>query len=177
MVEIGSIVPLVYARREEVDGIIYGGTRVNTNLLWSQVLSLGGDQMLRAIYLVGEGDDRPDSMELDPEQFALGNNLLGSYDLDINDTSRVSIYYSNDGGRLVNADHIAGRTPANDPGNSQTGDVYAVRGLNGAFGPNFSYAYKPSTQTSFGLFGWIGNGMCHRVTRASAPSSAPAPAL
>ena len=33
-----------------VDGVAYGGVRVNTNLLWSQVLSLGGDQLLRAIY-------------------------------------------------------------------------------------------------------------------------------
>ena len=133
VVELGSTVPLIYSRRETVDGVTYGGVRVNTNLLWSQVLSLGGDQLLRSIYLVGEGDTRADSMELDAEQFALGNNLLGSYDLDINDTSRVSIYYSNDGGRIVNADHIAGRTPANDPGNSQTGDVFAVRGATAAF--------------------------------------------
>jgi hypothetical protein len=169
VVELGSTVPLIYSRRETFDGVTYGGVRVNTNLLWSQVLSLGGDQLLRSIYLVGEGDERADSMELDVEQFALGNNLLGSYDLDINDTSRVSIYYSNDDGRIVDADHVAGRTPANDPGNSQTGDVFAVRGANGAFGPNFSYAFKPTTQTQFGLFGWIGNGMCYRVNPSLRP--------
>jgi hypothetical protein len=108
-------------------------------------------------------------MELDPEQFALGNNLLGSYDLAQNDTSRVSIYYSNDGGRIVDADHIAGRTPANDPGNAPGDDVFAVRGANGQWGPNFAYASKPSTQTSFGLFSWIGNGMCYRVNPSLRP--------
>jgi len=174
VVELGSTVPLIYARRETVDGVTYGGVRVNTNLLWSQVLSLGGDQLLRSIYLVGEGDTRADSMELDPEQFALGNNLLGSYDLDVNDTSRVSIYYSNDGGRLVNADHIAGRTPFNDPGNYSNppkngADVFTVTGANNVTGPNFSYANKPSTQTAFGLFSWIGNGMCYRVNPSLRP--------
>ena len=169
VVELGSTVPLIYARRETVGDVTYGGVRVNTNLLWSQVLSLGGDQLLRSIYLVGEGDNRADSMELDVQQFALGNNLLGTYDLDQNDTSRISIYYSNDGGRLADADYIAGRAPAEDPGNSGTGDVFAVRGTGGTFGPNFSYAYKPSTQTSFGLFSWIGNGMCFRANPSLRP--------
>lgn len=169
VVELGSTIPLIYSKRESFEGITYGGVRVNTNLLWSQVLSLGGDQLLRSIYLVGEGDARTGSMELDPEQFALGNNLLGSYDLEVNGTSRVSIYYSKDGGRLINADHIAGRFPTSDPGNSQTGDVFAVRGAGGTYGPNFSYANKPSTQTSFGLFGWIGNGVCYRVNPSLRP--------
>ena len=62
VVELGSIVPIVYARRETIDGVSYGGVRVNTNLLWSQVLSLNGDQLLRGIYLIGEGDDRAGSM-------------------------------------------------------------------------------------------------------------------
>ena len=169
VVELGSTVPLIYARRETINGVSYGGVRVNTNLLWSQVYSLGGDQMLRSIYLIGEGDTRANSMELDAEQFALGNNLLGSYDLTPNNRSRIAIYYSNDGGRIVDADHIAGAAPADDPGNSQTGDVFAVRGLNDTYGPNFSYAFKPSTQTAIGNFSWIGNGVCYHVNPSIAP--------
>ena len=163
VVELGSVVPLVYAKREVIEGVTYGGIRINTNLLWSQVLSLGGDQLFRGIFLVGEGDDRANAMELDPEQFALGNNLLGSYNLNVSDTSRVSIYYSDDGGRLLRGDHIAGRRPASDPGAAPGDDVFQVRGDGGVWGTNFSYAYKPSTQTSFGLFNWIGNGMCFRI--------------
>lgn len=163
VVELASVIPLVYARRETLAGVTYGGIRVNTNLLWSQILSLGGDQLFRGIFLVGEGDNRANSMELDAQQFALGNNLLGNYDLAQNNTSRLTVYYSNDGGRIVDTDYIAGRAPAADPGNAPGADVFAVRGAGGVWGPNFAYAYKPSTQTSFGLFNWIGNGVCYRV--------------
>jgi hypothetical protein len=52
---LGSIVPLVYTNKETIASIEYGGVRVNTQLLWSQIYSLGGSQMLRAIFLVGEG--------------------------------------------------------------------------------------------------------------------------
>ena len=38
---LGSIVPLVFANRRTEGGITYGGVRVNSQLLWSQLLSLG----------------------------------------------------------------------------------------------------------------------------------------
>ena len=175
VVELGSTVPLIYARRELIGGVAYGGVRVNTNLLWSQVLSLGGDQLLRAIYLVGEGDDRANSMELDPSQFALGNNLLGSYDLNANSRSRVAIYYNDDGGRLVSGDNIAGSPANQDPGNFSTApqngpDVFSVAGAGNVQGQNFCYAFKPSTQTSIGNFGWIGNGVCYKVNPSIGPA-------
>ena len=177
VVEMGSVVPLIFAHRETIDGETYGGVRVNTNLLWSQVLSLGGDQLLRGVYLLGEGDTRPNSMEIDANQFAFGNNLLGSYDLAQNATqSRISIYYSNDGGRLTSQDYLAGRIAANDPGNAQNqgaADVFQVRGPNGVFGTNFSYAYRPSTQTSFGVFAWIGNGVCFKTNPSLRPGWSP----
>ena len=34
VVEIGSTIPLVYANRQVIGGMAYGGVRVNTNLLW-----------------------------------------------------------------------------------------------------------------------------------------------
>ena len=49
----GNVIPIVY-RRHEKDGSTYGGIRVNTNLLWSQVLSVGGGQFFRGIFLVAE---------------------------------------------------------------------------------------------------------------------------
>ena len=175
VVEMGSIVPLIYARRETLNGVTYGGVRVNTNLLWSQVLSLGGDQLFRGIFLVGEGDTRAASMELDPEQFALGNNLLGGYALEQNDTSRISLYYSNDGGRIVTGDYIAGRNPNSDPGNSNPGggDVFQIPDVTGTNASQFCYAYKPSTQTAVGLFSWIGNAVCFRVNPSLRPAVRP----
>ena len=75
VVELGSTIPLVYANRRQVGAKTYGGVRVNTNLLWSQLLSIGGGQLLRAIFLVGEGT----IPQPDPEQFAIGNNLLNNF--------------------------------------------------------------------------------------------------
>ena len=178
VVELASTVPLVYSRREIVNGVSYGGVRINTNLLWSQVKSLGGDQLLRAILLVGEGDNRADSMEIDATQCAFGNNLLGSYDLADNSAnpnarSRITLYYSNDGGRIVDGDYLAGNPAGSDEGNSQTGDVFAVRGANGLYGANFSYAEKPSTQTSIGLFSWLANGMGYKVNPVLRPRYRP----
>jgi hypothetical protein len=103
VVELGSVVPIVYANRQTIDGVSYGGFRVNTNLLWSQIYSVGGGQLLRAMFLVSEGS----VAELDPTQFAIGNNLINNYDLAITDHGRISIYYRPDGGRLTADDHIA----------------------------------------------------------------------
>ena len=50
VVDMGSVVPIIYCKREGE----YGGLRVNTNLLWSQVLSVGGGQFFKGLFLVGE---------------------------------------------------------------------------------------------------------------------------
>ena len=55
VVELGSVVPIVYAKKETIGGKQYGGIRVNTNMLWSQLLSIGGGQFFRGIFFVGEG--------------------------------------------------------------------------------------------------------------------------
>lgn len=171
VVEIGSTIPLVYAKRETIDGVTYGGVRVNTNLLWSQMLSLGGSQMLRAVFLISEGGIGA----IDPTQFAFGDNVLGGYDLGTANaaSSRVTFYVSRDGGRLTNEDWIAGRSPANDIGNAQNNggsDVFQIVGLNGVWGTDFSYAFKPSTQTQFGVYSLIGNGLAFRVNPSLRPA-------
>lgn len=170
VVEIGSTIPLVYAKRETINGVTYGGVRVNTNLLWSQMQSLGGSQMLRAVFLISEGGIGA----IDSSQFAFGDNVLGGYDLaDANAaSSRVTFYVSRDGGRLTSADRVAGRNAANDPGNAQNSggsDVFQIAGLNGAWTTDFSYAFKPSTQTQFGVYGLIGNSLAFRINPALRP--------
>ena len=56
VVELNSPIPIVYANRENkpTDGLWYGGVRVNTNLIWSQLWSVGGSQLFRAIFLIRE---------------------------------------------------------------------------------------------------------------------------
>ena len=169
VVELGSVIPLVYANRQIIDGVAYGGVRVNTNLLWSQIYSVGGGQLLRAMFLVGEAT----IPELDPTQFAIGNNLINNYDLRVTDNGRIAIYYSPDGGRLRSTDHIAGQIAANDIGNAENAggaDVFQVRGVDDVYGSAFCFVSTPSNQTTFGVHSFIGNNFGFKVNPVFRPA-------
>jgi hypothetical protein len=162
VVELGSTIPLVYAnRRIASDGNYYGGVRVNTNLLWSQLFSVGGGQLLRGIFLISEGTiGQPD-----PMQFAIGNNLLSTFDLQESDTSRLSIYFtdgSRSNNRIVDGDFIAGRSPALDLGNLDPTNVFAARASGDSLNSDFVFASTPSNQTTFGVGTFIGNNFPYR---------------
>jgi len=169
VVELGSVVPIVYANRQVIDGVSYGGIRVNTNLLWSQIYSVGGGQLLRSIFLVSEAQIQ----SLDATQFAIGNQLINNYDLRVTDHGRISIYYSSDGGRLTSADHIAGTIPANDLGNSENSggnDVFQVRGVNDEWISGFCFASSPSNQGTFGISGFVGNNFPFKMNPVFRPA-------
>lgn len=181
VVELGSTIPLVYANRRQVGAKTYGGVRVNTNLLWSQLYSVSGGQLLRAIFLVGEGT----IPQPDPEQFAIGNNLLNNFDLrdagiGTNTTSRLSLYYvdGSDGinNRIVEDDYIAGRSPSDDLGNAQAdgaADVFQARIAGDLYAPDFVYTSKPSNQTTFGVGAFVGNNMPYRTNPDIKPTLNP----
>lgn len=169
---IGTTIPLVYAKRETFGGGTYGGIRVNMPLLWSQVQSYGGSQLLRAIFLISEG--RIESLDL--RNFAIGNNAISSYDLLSNQAnqlaSRLTVYFRPDGGRIRSADRVAGRSAGEDQGNAENQggqDVFAVQRAMGWF-QDFSSSNRPSTQTTFGLFGLIGNNLGFRVNPSLRPT-------
>lgn len=155
---IGDFIPLIYARREQLGGQFYGGIRINTPLLWSQITALDKSQLLRAIFLIGEGDP---SLEIEPANIAIGNNTLGSYLLGNTENARFSVYYRPDGGRITEGDRILGTS--NDPGNLSSSDVYAVRDENNNAASDFAHARRPNTQTQFGVYTLIGNGFGFRV--------------
>ena len=172
VVELGSTVPVVWAHRETIDGVTYGGVRVNCPLVWSQMLSLGGSQMLRAVYLLGEAP----ITGIDPQQLAFGENLLSSYNLGVADetSARITIYHRPGGGRIRSTDRVAGRLAANDPGNAEAAggaDVFQVRGLNNEWVPATCYSYSPSSQTTFGLYSPIGNGLAFRLNPVMRPAT------
>ena len=155
---LGDPIPLVYTKREFLNGQWYGGTRVNTPLLWSQIWSLGGNQMLRAVLLVSEGEIGT----IHPYSFAIGNNSLGAYSFDGN-LQRIAIYSVNDGGRMAIGNYLAGSQ--NDIGaqGGYSSDIFRVdTGINN-LATHFCGAYKPSTSTSFGLYSPIANGLGYRI--------------
>ena len=154
VVDMGSVVPIIYCKQEEIGGEVYGGLRVNTNVLWSQILSVGGSQFFRGIFLVGEG-----SVQLEHRQLALGNNTLSSYELVKNaEAGRVTYYYAKDGDRITKDDYQLGVKPANDPGNFEDGDIYEVEDK-----PDFCQALQPSNQVEFGVYSHIGNNFGYKL--------------
>ena len=175
VVEVGSTIPLVYANRRQVGGIYYGGVRVNLNLLFSQLYSVGGGQLLRAIFAVSEGT----LPQPEVSQYAIGNNLLNNYDLAQSSNSRLSLYYvsgTRSNNRIVSGDHIAGRLPASDIGNAQSADppgadVFQTR-KGTSWGSDFCFVETPSNQTTFGVSGFIGNNMPFRINPTFKPARA-----
>jgi len=159
---IGEPIPVVYANRETIGGVTYGGVRVNATLLWSQIWSLGGSQMVRAVFMLGEGP----LAGIDPNGFAIGDSTINTYDLGSSSanssSARITIYHRPDGGRIRSTDRIAGRSAANDDGNAENAsgaDVFMARGLGNTYQAVFSAANKPSTSTTFGVYGLIGNNL------------------
>ena len=162
VVDIGSVVPVVYCKREELDGTVYGGLRVNTNLLWSQILSVGGGQFFRGIFLVGEA-----GIELDHSQLALGNNTLAGYELKKNaQAGRVTLYYTDKGGRIVSSDYELGVVAEKDIGNQNNNDVYEINKTT-----DFCQALQPSNQVEFGVYGHIGNNFGFKEGEPFVPCS------
>jgi hypothetical protein len=164
---IGAPIPVVYANRETLGGQAYGGVRANLSLLWSQIWSLGGSQMLRSVFMIGEGN----ISSIDPNGFAIGDNSLGSYDLlssSANEAaSRLTIYYRSDGGRIVSGNRIAGRSAANDAANAQNdgaSDVFQLRSVGNTYAADFSSTSKPSTSTRFGVYTLIGNNLGFKLS-------------
>jgi hypothetical protein len=160
---LGDPIPLVYTKREFLNGQWYGGTRINTPLLWSQIWSLGGNQMLRAVFLVSEGEIGA----IHPYSFAIGNNNLGAYSFD-GDLQRIAIYSVNNGGRMAIGNYLSGSR--NDVGAQgyYANDIFRIEaGINtpatNTLVPYFCGAYKPSTSTSFGLYSPIANGLGYRI--------------
>ena len=84
LANLGDIIPLVFANYETYeetteDGVKtkhYGGVRVNSQLLWSQIISLGRYQQLKilAMFSLGELAENPDF-----KGYAIGDLLLHNY--------------------------------------------------------------------------------------------------
>jgi hypothetical protein len=155
---LGEPIPLIYARRETIDGEIYGGVRVNTPMLWSELSAQDKGQYLRALFLIGEGHS---GFQIDPENIAIGNNSLGAYLLGTGNHARFSLYFRPNGGRITTSNRIGGTS--NDPGILDPNDVYAVINQNGNLTGNFCHTHRPTTQTQFGVYSLIGNGLGYRI--------------
>ena len=159
LAELGEIIPLVFANQDGKTG----GVRVNTKLLWSQLLSLGSGQQLKGIFLISSG-----TLGARPEfaGYAIGDTLLENYA-----HGKLALYFL-DGGRT---DALSGRFRRKS--GSSNRDQYAEGTLtdesSDAIALPLVYSdeeakYKsnifcgtrsPRTQSQFGAYDPMPNGM------------------
>lgn len=176
---LGTTIPIVYSYVEELPATSsparpagrYGGVRVNLQMIWSQMLSLGGDQFLRSIFMIGE------AKTLNIDSLALGDNLIKSYQYGSNSNAqqvgKLTAYFRRDGGRITTNDYLLGRSAATDPGNAAASggqDVYAIISTNGNYRQDFCFTYKPTNSTTFGIYRWLPNGAPYRVNPVFSPT-------
>jgi len=165
---IGTRIPVVYSKRELIDGVYYGGVRISTPMVWNQILSLGRGQLLRAVFLLGEGV----VASLDPDNFAIGSNILSGYKLESYDAllnaARVSVYFRGDGGRINDSHNVFGRRASEDAGSSSSADTFSVY-WNEDSRKDFCASFKPSNQTTFGVHSPIGNNLAYKVNPSVRP--------
>ena len=171
LARLGEIIPLVFTKQEtEVNGdskIYYGGVRVNTRLLWSQMLSLGSGQQLKALFMISLGDlaSKPDFAG-----YAIGDLLLKNY---IN--KKLALYIMTDGGRpqegpekysegTLEREHSRPQNSGETQG-PPFEDIIAVDWdqNNGETDTIVSGTRTPNTQTQFGVYSPMPNSMRYRV--------------
>ena len=144
--KLGAVIPLVFARK---------GVRVNSTLLWSQMLSQGIGQQLRTIGMFGSGqiEGRPDW-----SSYAIGDTLLENYT-----GAKIALYFAGNGGRLKEGG--TQRYPEGSARNVPTGDAFSLNWApaGGQYRPYFSGTRTPSTQAQFGVYEPIANGTRFRL--------------
>jgi len=76
LAELGAVIPLVFSKFHRIEDKQFGGVRVNTQLLWSQMRSLGKGQQIKAIFNLSSGElgQSPDF-----NGYAIGDILLKNY--------------------------------------------------------------------------------------------------
>jgi len=155
LARLGEVMPLVFANRHEFYGKYYGGVRVETKLVWSQLLSQGDGQELLALFLASAGQLAAAST---PEfkGFAIGDSLLRGYQ-----ENKFAVYFQRGQpgeGRITTADKIAGGLGA------RVQDVFQAQlGSTEELKPLFSGVRIPTTMTQFGTSEPLRNGQHWRL--------------
>ena len=137
LARLGESMQLVFANRRNN----YGGVRVETKLLWSQLLSQGNGQELLGIFLANGGElaSQPDF-----DGIGIGDSLLRGYQ-----TSKLAVYFRN--GNSTNRISLADKKEGGlIPRNASDVFLAELRNSNN-LKPIFSGVRIPSTMTVFGI--------------------------
>ena len=130
LANLGDLIPLVFTNRTQNSK---GGIRVNSQLMWSQLVSLGRFQQLKilGLFSLGEIEERPEF-----KGYAIGDLLIDNYQKekifldDVTEPEKPNIPFKKSGGLF-----------------SDSGiDEFQIDDAN-----QFSGARNPTTQATFGL--------------------------
>ena len=146
LANLGDLIPLVFTNRQLINGITYGGIRVNSQLLWSQMVSLGSYQQLKilALFSLGEIARRPDL-----KGYAIGDLLLENYHAD----KIYKLNYSNDG-----YGHSGENIPFLRDGGIIPNNIFKVDDKK-----HFSGTRNPTTHATFGLSNPMPNATAYKL--------------
>ena len=169
LAELGAVIPLVFAKYQVLDSVQdndqtkHGGIRVNTQLLWSQMRSLGKGQQIKGIFNLSSGQlgDRPDF-----NGFAIGDVLLKNYS-----EGKFRLFWYDGGengdGRFKNSTHKYPQgtleIERDRNGNIRSDDIALPLVDNdrtqGFVDDTFCGTRTPSTQNVFGAYNPVPNSM------------------
>jgi hypothetical protein len=155
---LGDAIPLIFASQTiENEGQpnekANGGVRVNSQLLWSQFLSLGKYQQLKvlALFSLGEIGSNPDY-----EGFAIGDSLLNTFN-----SHKVGLYFKNNGQRFLSSERYLKSNLISDDTDPFIINTPAVGQVDKNKG--FSGARNPSTQVTFGAYSPVPNAQAVKL--------------
>ena len=140
LANLGDLIPLVFTNRQTISGIAYGGIRVNSQLIWSQMVSLGSYQQLKilALFSLGEIARKPDL-----KGYAIGDLLIENYHADkIYKDTNGNIPFLLNGGIFAGADT----------------NIFRVDDKR-----HFSGTRNPTTQATFGLSNPMPNATAYKL--------------
>ena len=159
LASLGAIIPLIFANRNNATGM--GGVRAYGVLLWSQLISRGTNQILKALLLHSAGPVVGNVQQNIPsfDGFAIGDLLLRDYS-----PAKLNLYFCPNGGRPSSGSKYpqsglqaggAGNPidvwyPTPTPGDDQTL-------------PYFSGTRSPGSTAQFGAFFPMPNGMMFKL--------------
>ena len=134
LANLGDLVPLIFTNKDQNSR---GGIRVNSQLIWSQLVSLGRYQQLKilALFSLGEIDQIPDF-----KGYAIGDLLIENYHAD-------KIYKDN-----------TGNIPFLPKGGIIPNDIFKIDDLK-----HFSGTRNPTTQATFGLSNPMPNATAYHL--------------
>jgi len=146
-------IPIPFGKRGTgADGVLTGGLILVPALVWSRLYAYGTYQAYEGVYVAGEyGIDEPD----------LGGILIGTQALNALGNRDFAFYWSSKQGNNRPATLLYGTQGAGATGTVGR-RVFTSPTNNGQFSNDFSMAYTPSGDTTFGTSTPIHNGSAYR---------------